>query len=239
MINFIIYEKDKTIRKKYSTIISQFFMNEDNKYQIIEFEKFDNKVYNTLKGIDGKKIYIIEIDVPGKSGIEFAREIRINGDWISPIIICSNLVELKKEGFTRQILMLDFIKKDKDLKFNLQEAIKTSWTILETYKSYNFKYLGEYYQIPYDKILYIEKNLNDNYSTLYTKRGKYIVKDCINNIFNKLDDKRFFKSNRSCIVNIDNITSVDFVNNIIYFKNCYINLLSREGKKNLKELIDL
>lgn len=237
MINFIIYEDDKITQKEYSEVINKFMMNKDVQYQITKINFYNNTTMSLIKSLEGKKIFVIDIEVPGKSGLEFAREIRNNKDWTNPIIICTSHKELKNTGFASRLLMLDFISKDEHILNNLEESIEVAFEILNCHKSYNFRYNGEYYQIPYESILYIEKNLNDNYATLFTKRSSYTIKDSIINIFSLLNDERFLKCSRSCIVNTDNILSIDFINNTIDFGGTSTDLVSREGKKALKEFI--
>lgn len=237
MLNFIIYEDDVVTQKEYVQVITKFVMNKDIQYQTIRFEKYTRETMSKIKDLDGKKIFVIDIEVPGKSGLEFAREIRDSGDWVSPIIICSSHKELKNTGFASRLLMLDFIAKDDEILKNLEKSLKVAFDIIDCHKSYNFRYSGEYYQVPYESILYIEKNLNDNYATLYTKRSNYVIKDSIINIFSILNDPRFLKSSRSCIVNTDNISSIDFINNIINFGELSTDLISREGKKALRNFI--
>ncbi len=237
MINFIIYEDNKITQKEYSNVINKFMLKQNLSYQIIKINLYTNETMFSLKNLDGKKIFIIDIEVPGKSGLEFAREIRYNKDWASPIIICSSHKELKNKGFTSRLLMLDFINKDKNILNNLENALEVAFDIINCHKSYNFRYNGEYYQVPYENILYIEKNLNDNYATVFTKRSKYRIKDTIINIFSILNDERFLKCSRSCIVNTDNILSIDFINNTIDFGGISTDLVSRDGKKALKNFI--
>lgn len=238
MINFIIYEDDKITQKEYTDVINRFIIGKDLQYQITKINSYTNSTLPLIKNLDGKKIFVIDIEVPGKSGLEFAREIRQTGDWISPIIICTSHKELKNTGFTSRLLMLDFINKDKNILNNLEKSLKVAFNIINCHKSYNFKYNGEYYQVPYESILFIEKNLNDNYATLYTKRSTYTIKDSIINIFSNLKDERFLKCSRSCIVNMNNILSIDFINNSINFgEKLSTDLISREGKKALKEFI--
>lgn len=237
MINFIIYEDNEIVQKEYGEIIHNFIMKKDISYKITKINSYDNTTKSLIKNLEDNKIFIIDIEVPGKSGLELAREIRNSGDWNSPIIICTSHKELKNTGFASRLLMLDFIIKDKDILDNLKKSLKIAFNIINNHKSYNFLFNGEYYQIPYESILFIEKNLNDNYSTLFTKRSKYVIKDSIINILSNLDDERFLKCSRSCIVNMDNILSIDFINNIICFGELTTDLISREGKKALKNFV--
>ncbi len=108
----------------------------------------------------------------------------------------------------------------------------------EVQSSFNFIFNNVYYQISHNDILYFEKSLNNNFTTIITKTSSYKIKKSITKITNEFKNSNvFFKTHQSCIVNLKNIKKVDFTNNIIYFTNCKINLLSRDKKKELKEIL--
>lgn len=48
------------------------------------------------------------------------------------------------------------------------------------------------------------------------------------------NDPRFFKTHRSCIINLNNVINYDIENNIIKFKHGETNLISRTQKEELK-----
>lgn len=224
------------MRNLYKEVIHNFFGNNEQSYKIIEYDKYHNNLVNEIKNIEGKKIFLLDIEVPGKNGLELAREVRNEGDWLSPLIVITTHENLKSQGFTGRMLMLDFLSKYDDVKINLKESIITAYNIISSYKTMSFKQKGEIYQVLYDSILYIEKNVNDNYVTIVTKNDSITIKGCINTITNFLiEDPRFMKTHRSCIVNLINIKSYDVTNNIIKFENKTIDLVSREKKKELKE----
>ena len=78
--------------------------------------------------------------------------------------------------------------------------------------------------------------MNDNICNIITKNENYSIRKTIIELEKILsDDIGFVKTHRSCIVNVRNITSIDFENNIIYFKDQMTNLISRSQKKKLKE----
>jgi len=236
LLNFVIYEDEKPIRDIYKNIIHNIFASNNNAYRIYEFEKYDETFINTVKNIPGKKVFLLDIEVPGKTGIELAREIRRSGDWLSQLIILTSHDELRNNNIMRRTLMLDFISKYENFDNQLKKAIMTAYDILHSDKTISIKQNGEIYKIRYSDILYIEKDLNDNYITIYTKNEQLSMKCSINSFQNFLDgDPRFMKIHRSCIVNLNNIKSYDIVNNIIKFENYSIDLISRNKKKELKE----
>lgn len=238
MINFIIYEDEQKMREWYISIILKIVGRQNNAYRIIEIDRYDSKTMKRIKEACGKKIFILDIEVPGKSGLDLAREIRMGGDWLSQMIVVTSHDKMVNWSFRGKMLMLDFISKYSECEENLAEAIKLAYQILTTHKSMTFQLNGELYQVPYQDILYIEKNLDEVTSTIYTKESELEIKQGITSIMEFLqEDPRFMKTHRSCIVNLFNITSVDLVNNIIYFDHKSTPLLSRDKKKELKERI--
>lgn len=235
MLNFVIYEDEKVFREKYISIILKLIGGMKIAYRIIEFDHCDKRTISQIKDIIGKKIFILDIEVPGKSGLDLAREIRNSGDWESPMMIITTHEQMKTAAFTSRMLMLDFISKFYNCEENLKEALKISLDIIKSTPSLNFQYNGELVQIPYRDILFIEKNVDDLYSSVVTKKEKMTIKLPISTIEEELkNDSRFFRTHRSCIVNLDKVTRVELRNCIIHFGDVETQLLSRDKKTELK-----
>lgn len=239
MINFIIYEDNKKWQEHYKKAILNVIGHKEDKFQIITFDKYTKETKKKIESLIGKNIFLLDMEVPGKSGLDLAREIRNTGDWVSQMIMITSHNCFKEEGFTSKVLMLDFIDKSEDLEENIRSAIVVALRIHSHYKSFHFMYDNELYQIPYQDILYFEKELNNNYTSIFTKTDKYKIKQSIKNLECELKTAPcFFKTHQSCIVNLQNITHVDFPNNTITFPNHTIQLLARNKKKELKEKIE-
>ena len=237
-MNFILYEDNARLRELYKKVIFSFIGSSNCSFKVIELDSYTKDSRNLLCSIDGAKIYILDIEVPGKTGIDLAREIRNSGDWQSPIIIITSHMEFKTVNFTSKLLMLDFILKNENIEIRLKETLRLAYGIITKHKCLTFCSNSELYKIPYDDILYIEKNINNNDSFIVTKKSDYLIKDTINNLEKKLkDDPRFFKTHRSCIVNLFNIDNVNFNSGVIFFTNHQIDLLARDKKKKLKEVL--
>ncbi len=238
MIKFIIYEDDLNNLDNYINIINKYMLNKNITYKILVFNKFEKNLYDILKNTNNeKRIYLLDIEVPGMSGIDLAREIRNNGDWQSQIIIITGYNIRNYYLLTNRILVLTFILKNK-LKTELNLSLDTIWKIFFTERVLSFRYNGEIFNIFYNDINYIEKNLYDNSATIFTKNDIYVIRSSINMLMKKLEiDKRFFKSHRSCIINLDNVCCYDINRNVVKFKNNEINLVSRNKKKELEILL--
>ena len=239
MINFIIYEDNKKWQEYYKNCILKIIGQNNLKYNILIFEKYEKSLDEKLNNLIGKKIYLLDLKVPGKSGLDLARNIRTSGDWFSPIIIVTFHNHFKNEGYTSKILMLDFIVKNENINEQITSSLKLALKINESQLSFNFTINHELYQIPYNDIFYFEKNKNDNYTNIITKTKSYKIKKSIKELSHKFENISFlFKTHQSCIVNLNNILKVDFTNHTIYFSPpIKTQLLSRENKKYLKEQI--
>lgn len=238
MMNFIIYEDDKKWQQQYKNTILKIVGKSNINYTILTMDNYLSLQKNQIFHKSGKKIYILDLEVPGKNGLDFAHEIRKNGDWKSPIIVITSHEKFKNKGYTSKILMLNFIIKNKNCMKELENTLNLALDITKSYPSFNFTYDKKYYQIPYEDILYFEKNINDNYTSIITKNDTYLIKESIKKLKMQLEAiPFFFQTHQSCIINLKNIKKIDFHTNQIYFLNKKISLLSRNKKKELKVLL--
>jgi len=234
-MNFVVYEKKAQFVETYKHIIAKLMVSTNLIYQIIEVSSFNSETKKNILSLDGNNIYILDIDMEDKSGIDVAREIRESGDWHSPIILMTN-EKGNAIGNISKILMIDLIAKDEFFMDKLHSALIVALQIVNQKKSFCFITHGELYQLPHQDILYIEKCLNNNLSYIVTKRDKYPIRQTIQyleNIFEK--DVNFFKLHRSFIVNLENIKHINFETGMITFAKDKQALVSRANKKIIKE----
>ncbi len=235
MINFILYEDSKETRNRYKKIIRKLMPNKDT-YKIFEIGEYNDEARELLESIKGRKIYLLDVEVPGKTGIDLARSIRNSGDYDSQLILITSHEEYNSFNYVNRLLALDFISKASDVEKELHTTLELALNITSPKKTLSLDLPNNSYQIPYDDILYIEKEENNNNCNVVTEDKKYSIRDTISHLYSILeDDYRFFKTHRGCIVNLNKITSVDFLNNIIYFNQDNINLLAKDKKSDLKE----
>jgi len=234
MLDFVICEDNKNVRDIYKIIISKIVMPYDFDYKIHLFEKYDNKMANLICNNSNFKIYLLDLELPGKNGINIAKEIR-KYDWDSIIIILTSHDELELKMLKQKLLIFDFISKFEDYEQSLFESINTVLKKYNSKKTISFKCNKELINVKLEDIIYIYKTTDQNKIEVVFKNNKYKIRESLSNIMYKLDD-RFYKTHRSCIVNTDKIKKVDFKNEIIYFdNNIKIDYLSRNYKKGLKE----
>ena len=97
---------------------------------------------------------------------------------------------------------------------------------------------SQIYNLPYEDILYIEKERNSKRSIIHTKTDIVYTTKTLTDLEDLLDE-RFFRTHQSAIVNLDNVKMIDPSKNYLLFisdEKCFY--LSRDKKKKLKELCD-
>ncbi len=239
MINFIICEDEKEIRKNTKKHIVSFMMNYDMDYKIYEFDSYNKDFDKIVKQDNGFKIYFLDIKTNQGSGIDAARKIREKyDDWVSIIIIMTSFAEYKYEALSSRLYLLDFIYKldncDRKIKEDLLIAMKA---YDKKYKMLSYEYNHTYYKVEFRQIVYIEKEPDSKRCIIKTINGEQLIPGTLNDIYKKLDE-RFLKVHKSMIINLNQIEKYEIRSNKITFKNKdHTHLVARDKKKELIERV--
>lgn len=217
MINFIICDDKALFRKKVSEIIDCIMMHNDLVYETHEFENYNEDFYKIMKKKSSFKIYILDIEVNGKSGIDVAKCIR-RDDIDSMLIFCTAFYEkYKKDMLKSRFLFLDFIDKSGDYQKELEEALTLALKRLHMKNIIRFKTQNVVHTIATKDILYIMRNKDRKCVIQLTDNVLVLNKPLIE--LKRMVDNRFVYCHRACIVNFDRIVQFDQKNRTILFDN--------------------
>ena len=213
MLDIVVYENKKDfIWKNIDSInISDYDINYYN------FDTMSYEFESLIKNRDRKKIYILDDEVDGISGMEVAIKIR-ECDWDSIIILLINFSEHVSDLFNERLMALDIIIKDNSSNDRLIDDIKLAVSIIAKQTFFTFKYNHVIYRIPYNEICYIEKETMIKRCIIHTTSGDYYITETIGAILNQLGNN-FHRIHQSCIVNFDNVRkykSLYFSHNKLY-----------------------
>ena len=233
MINFIICDDNKEFSEKIRKIIKNYMMNFDIVDKFYMYEDYSDKFKSEIKEIEGFKLYILDIETKCNSGIDAARYIREElADWNSLIIFLTAHNELKFEALSNRLYLLDFINKFDNYENKLKEdleRVKKNYDNRE--KCLTFESNRVIKRIDFKNIVIIEKEKDSKKCIVKATYGDYVIHKTLNEVF-KLLDKRFIKTSRSSIVNVDQISEYDYSENKILFKNGIVTFdISRNNKK--------
>ena len=237
MLRFIICEDNKEHLERFCNIINKVMMPYNFEYKINKFTQYNKEVEEIINEKGDIKVYLLDIELPVISGLEIASEIREN-DLESIIIFITAHNEFKNDIFYSRLLATDFISKDSLWSDRFEDSMNYVVNILEKRQMLIFDYNHNTYRIPYSSINYIEKIQDNQKCIIHTENGEtFDIKETVTALAERLGPN-FFKSHKSCIINLDKVKIIDYTNSKIVFQNNeFIYLLSNRMKKALKEYV--
>ena len=236
MLDIVVYENKKNFIKKNIESINLSIY--EKMVSVYKYDSYNTEFDMFIKNNKDKKIYILDDEVDGVSGLELAKEIRKN-DLDSIIILIIDFDKYINNVFNIKLMALDIIFKNTDYVSRLVDDIKLAISIIMKKDIFVFKYNHVLYRIPYNKICYIEKESMIKRCIIHTVDKDYYITENITSILSHLDNN-FCRTHQSCIVNLNNIRMIDMKSNVIEFNNGdKTDMLNIKMKKVIKDFVGL
>lgn len=210
----IIVEDTEIIKNKISLIAKQVLKKRNLELKIELFDDYSKELkFEILKG--DKNIYILDIELPTKSGFDIARQIRFEAkDWKSIIVIAS-AYDQKSDFISSQLSILTYISKFVDFNSKLSNSLDLALDILlqdQTIKIRNKS-------IHVDEILYIQKEKSSKYSFVKTFYHGYRIRKSLSEL---QKETNLEKIRKDLLINKKNTILVS-KNEIVFRNNIKIN----------------
>ena len=237
MLRYIICEDNKDFLSRLSTIVNKVMMPYNFDYKISRFTHYTSEITEIIKRKNEQKVYILDIELGDISGLEIASQIREN-DLDSIVIFVTAYNEFKNDIFYSRLLAIDYIPKDRFWESRLESTLEYTIKAINKRRVLAYEFNHNSYRIPFDTILYIEKVQDNQKCIINTEDGDdFEINATITDLKNRLGPN-FFQSHKSCIINIDKVKKINYIDNTITFKNneC-VYLLSNRKKKELREYV--
>jgi len=237
MLRFVVCEDNQEFLNRLGNVITKVMMPYNFEYKVNKFTQYNEEVEKIILKTDEIKIYILDIELPEVSGLEIASMIR-EDDLESIVIFVTSHPEFKNDIFYSRLLAIDYISKVKFWEERFEKTIDYTIKTLNKKNVLMFEYNYNSYRIPYDTITYIEKITDNKKCLIYTEDNNcFEIITTMSDLLNKLGPN-FFRTHKSCIVNLDKIKEINYADNIITFTNGSSGyLLSNRNKKDLKEYV--
>ena len=236
MIKFIIIDDELKMIERIKKIITNAIFKYNLSYQFSSHTKYDEELAQEIKDDSFIKIYITDIELKeSKSGIQIAEEIR-EKDWESTIIFITSHDKMFETVYRNIYNIFDFIEKFQDMNKRLEKDVIEIAKHNFDNKTFKFSNRNIDFQIYLKSINYIYRDSDERKLVIKTKENEYYLSMNIAEILDKLDS-RFLRVHRSCIINKDNITKVNWKKG--YFevngdKHNLVYLTSKKYKDNFK-----
>lgn len=206
MINFIVCEDNKIILQKNIDIINKVMFNNNLNYRVYPFSSYNDDLKKLINSVEDKKIYILDIELGDKSGIDIAREIR-KEDIDSFIVISTAHTEYLPYTLKSKLLIFDFVSKFDDYENNVFRVINN---ILDDYpetKKLVIKVGKKITEINFDDIISLKYDSRVRKTIISTKARDYEINKPLISISKDLD-QRFKKQDNGIIININHSNDI-------------------------------
>lgn len=237
MIKFILCEDKKEDMDILNKTVVKTMMNYDIDYRIHKFSGYNEELKKQIHDKSDFKIYLLDVEMKGITGLEMASEIR-EEDSESKIIFITAHPECANDIFYSRLEAIDYILKGIRYDERLEESIK--YILDKRYQEETLTFTNNYVRtiLKYKEINYIEKVplFNKCKIVLVDGETKYI-KASIKGLKKELGSC-FFISHKSCIINLQNIKEVNYAKSTIKFCNGdTTDLLAPKARKELRSLV--
>lgn len=182
-------------------LVDAYFQQNKQAYMIHVF----NSALDFIRNTENHDIVFMDIRMDKLDGLEVARIMRkINTD--SVLIFVTHMAQLAIKGY--EVDALDFIVKPAD-QFSIGYVLDKAMKRLEGVSSTVFalKTSDGIISLSSNDIIYVE--VFDHNLVYHTTRGNYDTRGKLSDVMKKLDEKRFIMCNRSYVVNLRYVTSIN------------------------------
>ena len=231
MLNFVICDDNKNILDKFSVILENIFIKHNYEAEI---GFTTSNVDDLLKYVNENKVDVLILDInlkSNKTGLEIASEVRKKNKNTYFIFTTAHL---EYAMLAYKFKTFDYLAKPVTYE-RLEDTIVRLFEDINGVPKRYIKIDNKNSVIDESDILYIKR---DGMKLIYhTKNQDYETYSS----FNKIQDKipaNFVRAHKSYIVNIDNISNVDSVSNLIYFDKDISCDIGPKYKKNFMEVIN-
>lgn len=215
-------------------VVQEYIKDNPEKGLNAEFFSYPDDILEAAEKCGGFDIYILDVIMPGMTGIEVGINLR-NSGYDGKIIYLTSSEEFSLDAF--RVKAFDYLIKpiSKDIFYKtVTEAIASLREKKD--KSFIVKLKDRSVKLTYDSIMYAD--LTRRTVCYHLVGGRTVESLTVRTTFSQavadlLSDKRFAACGQSMVVNLDHVTEVE--NNAVVFGTTYRAFL---GEKNCRKLKD-
>lgn len=245
MIPVYICDDNVQVKDRITKIIDNIIFIHGYDMKIVLSTTNPKEVIECCKEKQVRSIYFFDVDLQNEeyNGFTLAKEIR-KLDTRGFIIFVTTYEELMFETFKYRLEALSYLIKDDidKLSFQIGESLEDIHQLVSQEKGneqsyYTVQIADTSYQIPMDDIYYFETSAHNHRIILHASNRILEFRGNLNAIEAEVGES-FFRVHRSYLVQLNKIQQINYTDNTIILNNDTVCLLSRRGKKQLKDYLE-
>ena len=232
MLHIAICDDDERAVCSHRKIAEECLTQSSSAGEISTYTASDNLLYDITEDGFFFDLILLDIEMPGNSGMEIAEKIKPFLPNIKIIFITSH-IEYAIDAF--ELSIFRYVPKEetnKRLPAAILDAIRL--ILLEDGKSYTMRTNSRLEKIPYREIYYIERDGKN--ASIAASGGLSKVRKSLRPVYEELNAQEFIYIDRGCIVNLIHIMQVK--DSMVILKNGMSLPISRSHLQEVKEQIN-
>lgn len=232
MLHIAICDDDEKMVRQNTGITEECLRQCGSMGKLSAYTGSDNLLYDITEDGFFFDLILLDIEMPGKTGMEIAEEIRPFLPNVKIIFITSH-IEYAIDAF--ELSIFRYVPKA-DLERRLPAAVTDAVRLigLEEGKVYTIRTNSRLEKIPYKEILYIERDGKN--ASITAVGGVSKVRKSLQQVYEELGAEEFLYIDRGCIVNIIHVMQVR--SGMAVLKNGSSLPISRSHLQTVKEQIN-
>lgn len=232
MLHIAICDDDNRAVIAHKEIVEKCLIESKTAGKIAAYDTSENLIYDITEDSFFFDLILLDIEMPGNTGMETAEKIKPYLPNVKIIFITSH-IEYAIDAF--ELSIFRYVPKndiEKRLSAALLDAIKLLQ--LEEGKTYTIQTNSRFEKIPYKEIYYIEREGKN--AGIFTDHGVSKVRKSLQQVYGELDAEEFIYIDRGCIVNVIHIMQIK--DGMAILKNGVSLPISRTHLQEVKALIN-
>lgn len=204
MLRIAICDDDDSAVTAHRQIAEKCLMETGSMGQITAYTASDNLLYDISEDAFFFDLILLDIEMPGCTGMEIAAKIKPYLPNVKIIFITSH-IEYAIDAF--ELAVFRYVPKN-DMQRRLPCAIQDAIRLvqLEDGRAYTIQTNSRLEKIPYKEIYYIERDGKN--ASIASSGGVSKVRKSLQQVFTELDAEEFIYIDRGCIVNMIHIMQI-------------------------------
>lgn len=232
MIHIAICDDDAEMVAGHKNVVEECLKQSESAGQITTYTSSDNILYDITEDDKFYDLVLLDIEMPGFSGMEVAEKIKPFLPNAKVIFITSH-IEYAIDAF--ELFVFRYVpKQDKDRRLPLAVSDAIRLLELEDGKAYTIQTNSRLEKIPYKDILYIMKDGKN--AEITGSSGVSKVRKTLQQVFDEIGAEEFIFIDRGCIVNIIHVMQIK--DGMAVLKNGESLAVSRSHLQEVKDQIN-